>query len=677
SAPSRNNGPNDKHSKKRSAAPGRLRLMPIDSPAGAYEVPNNAQLPTHKLKRITHKKELIEAVRKANSPIMLPSRETLFTMTGGPMSGSMRNLGDGGQQPETDSGTKDIECLEDGVNANARKFNEQKMAADRKQRELNMILDELRSLQLETSELSRIHNHETPTSKQNARIKEEISECTASMEEQMHLRRQLEHMIRRLQTNQLRIDSHLEAMTNAVSVSQHEAEETKLLCRQLEAGKSRAVQFLQEVQMQVQVERKARVRELVDHEVRARNSQKMEQWRINRIQERAEMVAQLRGDLSAEEEARLIKSIESRERANEMIHEANESKSQKAADYEEVLDQLKLSMGAASLREVVDKINSQTMTGSSLEKEKTNAEARLVAVRQEKEQALRVLNDLKASGIGGIELNREVYNTLEHEIQQSKATLKVNKAAYERLDGVISAVRQGSFGLAQRLQAFDDVLDMSGVESLSLSMRSDNADSLAIAEAKLTKMLELVGQQNSSVNSFSGFGGDAEENYDDGNARVEVDEHNATWSPHVNNDPVLHKNNIRVQPNAPRFHHSYVSDDGTPDTARSEESTSSEGSEIMDVHVPSRDILKMSSSRHYAEVQRKKEMAEKQKLAAEKGISDEEMMSKLKKRNQLEADARLASSPTRHNSFLPNVSNKEDATSKSFAFVTQLHFNDL
>lgn len=67
-------------------------------------------------------------------------------------------------------------------------------------------------------------------------------------------------------------------------------------------------------------------------------------------------------------------------------------------------------------------------------------------------------------------------------------------------------------------------------------------------------------------------------------------------------------------------------------------------------------------------------MAEKQKVAAEKGISDEEMMSKLRKRNQLEADTRLSTSPTRANALMTSPNGKED---KSYAFVTQLSFNDL
>lgn len=93
-------------------------------------------LVTQKLKKITHKRELVEAVRKATTPMMLPGRDS-------PLSSSVRGLheGSGGSGgPETDSSQRDIECLEDGVHLNARKFNELKLMAERRQRELNGLL---------------------------------------------------------------------------------------------------------------------------------------------------------------------------------------------------------------------------------------------------------------------------------------------------------------------------------------------------------------------------------------------------------------------------------------------------------------------------------------------------------------------------------------------------------
>ncbi|KAG2943787.1 hypothetical protein PC115_g640 [Phytophthora cactorum] len=734
---------NDKQPKKRSGLTGRMRLLPLTESfaQGAYEMfsSNNGSngmngsksgLVTQKLKKITHKRELMEAVRKASTPIMLPGRDS-------GLSSSNRNLHDGNgsnSTPETDSGQRDLEYLEDGVHHNARKFNELKLMVDRRQRELHGLLDELRVLQLENETLSKIQNQDTPVSRKNNQIKQHIAQCTTSMEEQMHSRRQLEHMIRRLQTTQLRVDAQLTGMAAAVDSSEREVEEVKTLCRQLEVGKSRAVQFLQEVQLQLQVERKARARELGDHEVRARNSQKMETWRLQRAQERAEMVAEMRGDLSAEEEARLIKCIESRERDKEALHAANLVKSQKNADFEAVLAEMKLAMGASSLREVVEKIGAQAATSVSLDKEKTQAEERLIAVRQEKEQVVKELNELKASGIGGIELNREVYNTLESEIQQAKATFKVNKSAYERLDGVMSAVRQGSFGLARRLQAFDDVLETGLGENasgsatgnsgsggmiptnsmLSLMSGGEHAGYLVTAELKLTKILEIVGQSSSSVNTFGGYDGfgvdngnagdenSQRNNPEDGgnNAHLELlEDGHSMWSPTTNNDPRLHENNIRVRPStrglpsassmAARIGVTLPDSDDEPDSARSEASaTGSDTGEQMSVLVPSRDILKTSSSRHFAEVMRKKELAEKQKVAAEKGISDEEMMAKLRKRNQLETDARLATSPTRHGPqlfFAKAASGAKDSEvpgssinkSQSLAYVTQMHFNDL
>ncbi|GLD98621.1 hypothetical protein PINS_up007338 [Pythium insidiosum] len=93
-----------------------------------------------KLKKITQKRELVEAVRKANSPILLPTRDgsttSLFSIDGDGGGGGDR----GGGGDDASSSAKDLETLEDGVHANARKYNEHKMQADRRQREVNALL---------------------------------------------------------------------------------------------------------------------------------------------------------------------------------------------------------------------------------------------------------------------------------------------------------------------------------------------------------------------------------------------------------------------------------------------------------------------------------------------------------------------------------------------------------
>lgn len=128
---------NDK-AKKRGVVSGRLRLLPIgDSPGSNYDPgSNNLSSGLHKIKQITHKKELVDAVRRANAPILLQRTESASM-------GSLRNIYDNSLSsaaPETDSNVKDIELLEDGVHLNARKFNDIKLTVDRRQREINALL---------------------------------------------------------------------------------------------------------------------------------------------------------------------------------------------------------------------------------------------------------------------------------------------------------------------------------------------------------------------------------------------------------------------------------------------------------------------------------------------------------------------------------------------------------
>ncbi|EQC26551.1 hypothetical protein SDRG_15643 [Saprolegnia diclina VS20] len=652
----------DRHMLKKKGPSNTRRLLPLD--LSAFDVPNS------KSKRIFQRKDLVEAVRRVNSPIVLPSRFESTSSLGS--SSSLGSVHGDGPESSSDS-NKDVATLEDGVNLNARKYNERKRVADAKEKELSTLVDQYRAMQIETDELDRIQNQESHGAKEIQRLNTEIEECMLSMEEKMHTRRQLEHMIRRLQTNQIKFDSHIQAMSVAVEASAREAEEVRILSRQLEAGKSRTIQLLQDLQQQVVIERKQRTRELSEHSIKAKNAERMEQWRLKRMKQRSELAAELRGDLSYDEERRLLRDIENRRKANADLGAANMEISQRATDHDQVVDQMKQVTGASSLQDVVDKFAAQSLSNQSLEKEKVRAEARLSNAKFAKENALKALNDLKASGIGGIELNRDVYTALENDILQAKGLLKTNKAAYDCLDGVLAAVRQGASSLVQRLAPFDELLEINDDALVTLNGKDTGHDLLSIAEIKFAKVVELVGQQNGAGGGFTGYGGDGDDGFDDHGGRHDHGDEakHLIWSPHGNSDPVVHRNNIRVK----------AKTGGHPDSARSDASSSSgvgddepvvANGPILDVLVPSRDILKMSSNRHFSEVMRKKELAEKRKNATERGISDEELTSKLKKKNQNEADKRLSTNPLLRMGLPPGVSQKDDALTKSNAFITQM-----
>ena len=75
----------------------------------------------------------------------------------------------------------------------------------------------------------------------------------------------------------------------------------------------------------------------------------------------------------------------------------------------------------------------------------------------------------------------------------AKAELKMNRAASERLEGVLVAVRQGAIGLKQRLDPFKDLLTYE--EQVELPQTGIEAlDVLLECEAKLLKMLQRNGK---------------------------------------------------------------------------------------------------------------------------------------------------------------------------------------
>ncbi len=64
-------------------------------------------------------------------------------------------------------------------------------------------------------------------------------------------------------------------------------------------------------------------------------------------------------------------------------------------------------------------------TQQALEADQVDAEAKLAKVKKAKEAAAAAFSSMKASGLGGVELNRDMYIKLEEEIAETKAQLKV------------------------------------------------------------------------------------------------------------------------------------------------------------------------------------------------------------------------------------------------------------
>jgi hypothetical protein len=505
-----------------------------------------------KPRRIFQKKDLIEAVRKL-SPATSHSTPNLQKKL--VKAGKKRSTG---ALDEGESATATtLRALETGVNMHARRYNELKMAADKKQRELEKLCDQLHGLELENKSLREMQGAKTESSARIKGLQKECEEIQEEMNVKIQYRDQLDHMHDRLQQNTMKFSSHIKKMEDAMVASKREYAEVKLLLRQLEQGKTEAVAELQDTLTKLSQERKVRGQELQARQREAENAKRMEQWRLDREKQKAELHAELRGDLSKEEEERLIQKLKAREGQSAKLKAASLDRTKKALTLEDAFAQIRQATGVTSLEEMVDKFLGQSSNKEALLEEKAQAEKDLRDVVKAKQDAQKKFADMKAqvaqSGIGGAELNRDIYDKLDEEILGAKAELKMNRAAADRLERVLVSVQQGTLGLKQRLDPFKDLLTYEEQEELPKTS-VEALDTLLECEAKLLKMLEhlevddsagagaVPGSPTRSMASPShGAGSPGKDSALEGQKKTLQ-----PWTPYDNEDPDMHAYNVRV-----------------------------------------------------------------------------------------------------------------------------------
>ncbi len=187
----------------------------------------------------------------------------------------------------------------------------------------------------------------------------------------------------------------------------------------------------------------------------------MDEWRRDREAMQHELAAELRGDLSKEEEARLQSQLRDKETQAEELRKRSRVKTREALTLEEAFAKIRQATGVSTLDEMVEKFLGQGANRSSLEEEKKAAERSLSDVKAQRDALQKQFAELKASGVGGTELNRDLYDRLDAKLAKAKASLKVNKASCDRIEAVLVAVRQGAVGLSQRLAPFSNLISPS------------------------------------------------------------------------------------------------------------------------------------------------------------------------------------------------------------------------
>mmetsp|Transcript_33452 Transcript_33452/g.77297 ORF Transcript_33452/g.77297 Transcript_33452/m.77297 type:complete len:645 (+) Transcript_33452:256-2190(+) len=629
------------------------KLVPIEDGAGGQN---------SKPRKIFAKKDLIEAVRK-----IAPNKPVVKTGSG--------SMARSASVPESNQ----LTIMETGVNLNARRYNDLKITADRKAVELKKRLDTLACLKMENDALSDMKAKKTPESNRIEELTDEIKKANQETENKLHYRRQLEHMLRRLQKNQITFDAHINAMEEALGAAEREHEDVKALMRQLEAGKTKAVLDLHEIQRSVAVERRDRNRVISMRQNEANNAAKMEAWRVEREEMRAEFASEMRGDLSIEEERQLQTRLQAREADVEKLQKENEENTRQLNKLEEQFTQVRQATGVNSLEEMVDKFVGQEGNRNALIDERKDVEGRLADAKRRKEEAEQRFSELKASGIGSTELNREISDELNHKILSGRMELKVTKAACERLEGVLVALRQGATGLFQRLQTFMHLLESEGLQSGDVATM-EPIEAINLSEFILSKMMESVGGGEASPSRFNHTMPNEEDSVDPTDPGAGNDEA-STWSSLGLDDLPNPRNNVRVRSMVEQRDMDAQADDSyrpTPGRISEEEEKGGEDMENVSDHmVPDREFIKLSSSRQHSEMLRKKESDARRKKMQERleaaDEADKKNLSSMASRKKQQRDAinKLTERPEQIG--MPKgISMKDDPITRSNAFLTQM-----
>ena len=315
---------------------------------------------------------------------------------------------------EDNSGGSTLRALEAGVNMHARRYNELKVQADQKQRDLEKLLDKLHALEIENTALKNMQSAKTTEAARIKKLEYECKEIQGSMENKSVYRAQLDHMHERLTSNVMKFGAHIKAMEEQLRSSRKEHKEVKLLLRQLEQGKTEAIAELQTTVKRLEQDRKMRARELGQRQKEAENAKRLEDWREQREKRKLELQAELRGDLSKEEEEELIEKLKKREGQSAKLRAASIDRNKKAMTLEDAFAQIRQATGVTSLSEMVEKFMGQGTSKEALLEEKAAAERKLAEVLKAKKEGLAKFNSMKAqvaqTGIGGLELNREIYD---------------------------------------------------------------------------------------------------------------------------------------------------------------------------------------------------------------------------------------------------------------------------
>jgi len=126
---------------------------------------------------------------------------------------------------------------------------------------------------------------------------------------------------------------------------------------------------------------------------------------------------------------------------------------------DEAFTKLKQVTGVKNVEEMHEKFSNQKSNKLQLEIEVKDAEHRLAAAKKAHAKQESLFQELKSSGSGMTEFNRESIIKLEEAFSEARNDQKFIRADSERIASVLLGLHQGAQGLLQRVQPYHSLAE--------------------------------------------------------------------------------------------------------------------------------------------------------------------------------------------------------------------------
>lgn len=319
---------------------------------------------------------------------------------------------------------------------------------DVKRGELRGLRDKAQELELESQ---RPNEEDSPLTRKIRVLENRLDKAMIKYNEAQSIRKTYDQIVKRLKEERVGFDNQLSAIERTLQAKNHDHDELLMLSGDATHAKEAALHELEKVKERLVESRKQRGRELKGKKdvvsMRSDITSRMEK----REQLRQDLLAKAQGDLNAEEENNLKRSLAVNAMSRNLVAEEAKHTREKINIYEDAFRRIKEATGVADVNEVIQKIISQEDTQTNLEELTQDNHDRIEALQEQKQKLKHRVEEIKYSGTGGGH-RRKMVDDHEENLTQQTAKLERCRLKYERLAKVLINAKAGVSHLSEKLE---------------------------------------------------------------------------------------------------------------------------------------------------------------------------------------------------------------------------------